>query len=233
MELRPLVRALSLRRRRLGGALVHSARSGDVEWIAATTGIGTRAAAAAAERLLESVAADHLVVVGIAGGVAPHAKLGDLIVPELVLDGASGREHRPAPLGDDSPRGVLRTSDELLTQPARLARLAAEGIAALDMETAAIAAVCERRGCPWSVFRAISDMAGETPAELLSLAGPDGTGSLGSLLRYLAPAPWRALRLAQLARDSARAARIAAEAAARACALERARAEGAGTPAPR
>jgi adenosylhomocysteine nucleosidase len=222
LELRPLVRALALRPSALGGARVHTGRSGALELTAILTGIGMRAAAAACERMLEGFAFDRALVVGIAGGVAPGAALGELIVPERVLDAASGRSYRPAPLASGPARGTLRTSDELLSDPGELARLAAEGVVALDMETAAIAAVCERHGRPWSVLRAISDLAGETPPEVLGLAGPDGAGNLAALARYLAPAPWRAFGLARLARDSARAARTAAQAAARAC--------GAGTP---
>ena len=39
--------------------------------------------------------------------------------------------------------------------------MAAQGVVAVDMETAAVAAVCEAAACPWSVFRGISDYAGE------------------------------------------------------------------------
>jgi len=44
------------------------------------------------------------------------------------------------------------------------------------METSAIAAVCEGRHCPWSVFRAISDRAddGSSDTAVFGLAGPDG-----------------------------------------------------------
>lgn len=217
LELRALVRALSLRSSSLGGARVYTRRIGELELVGVSTGIGTHAAAAACEPLLESFAFDRVLVVGIAGGVAPGAALGELIVPELVLDAASGRTYRPAPILHRAARGTLRTSDEFLCEPEPLARLAAQGVIALDMETSAIARVCERHALPWSVLRAVSDMAGETPREVLGLAGPDGAGDLAALARHLAPAPWRAFGLARLARDSARAARSAAEAAAEAC----------------
>ena len=70
------------------------------------------------------------------------------------------------------------------------------------METSAIAAVCERRGCPWSVFRAISDRAddGSSDPAVLGLAGPDGSGDLRAVARLLLRQPWRVVQLARLAR---------------------------------
>jgi NAD(P)H-hydrate repair Nnr-like enzyme with NAD(P)H-hydrate epimerase domain len=86
------------------------------------------------------------------------------------------------------------------------------------METAAIAAVCERRACAWSVFRAISDRAGDPAVDpaVLALAGADGRPDALVVARYLASRPWRIPLLLRLARDSSRAARAAASAAARA-----------------
>jgi nucleoside phosphorylase len=216
-ELAPLVRHLSLRRAEAG---LHVGAVAGVELVAALAGIGMRAAAAATERLLDAAKPDHVMVVGIAGGVDPAQPIGALIAPEVVMDAASGREHRPAPLGDATPRGRLVSSDRLVTDLAEAAALRESGVVGLDMETAAVAAVCERRGTPWSVFRAISDRVtdGTTDAGVLALAGPDGAGSPGAVARYLLARPWRIVRLARLARGSRLAAENAAAAAARACA---------------
>jgi hypothetical protein len=133
------------------------------------------------------------------------------------VDLASGSQHRPAPLSDVAPRGTLVTRDGLLEDRAELARLAAQGVVAIDMETAAIAAVCERRGCPWSVFRGISDRAddGSIDSAIAALAGPDGAPDLWALARFLITRPGRVPQLARLARSMRHAARAASDAALR------------------
>ena len=216
-ELAPLVRVLALRRAEAG---LHVGATAGIELVAALAGIGMGSAAAATGRLLDAAKPDHVMVVGIAGGVDPAQPIGALIAPEVVVDAASGREHRPAPLGDEAPRGRLVSSDRLVTDLAEAAALHESGVVGLDMETAAVAAVCERRGTPWSVFRAISDRVtdGTTDAGVLALAGPDGSGNPGAVARYLLARPWRIVRLARLARGSRLAAENAAAAAARACA---------------
>jgi nucleoside phosphorylase len=218
-ELAPLVKKLALRRSETDRSL-HVGRAGAVEVVATTTGIGTAAAAAATERLLDALPVDHVMVVGIAGGVDAAQPIGALIAPEVVVDSGSGREHRPVQLGAGPPHGRLLTSDVLVTGLEEALQLLREGVVGLDMETAAVAAVCERRGCPWSVHRAISDRVtdGTTDPAVLALAGPDGAGDPGAVARYLLAKPWRIVRLARLARGSLRAADAAAEAAIRACA---------------
>jgi adenosylhomocysteine nucleosidase len=214
-ELRPLVRPLALRRAPSGAGGLLSGAVGRVGVVAATTGIGTRAAAIAAGRVLDAAAVDHLVVIGVAGGIGPSVAIGDLVVPERVLDLATGAERRPAALGDSPARGTLATSDALLVDPDEAARLEGRGVIAIDMETAAIGAVCEERGCPWSVFRAISDRAddGSTDAAVLGLAGPDGAPNPAALARFVLTRPWRVPQLARLARGLHLATRTAASAA--------------------
>jgi len=201
-ELRPLVRPFGLRPGEAAAGALLPGRIGRVEVVAAMTGIGTRAAAHAARRALDSGPVDRLVVVGIAGGIGPSVAIGDLVVPEVVIDLATGAEHRPAPLGRAAPRGALATSDELLVDLEEVARLERRGVVAIDMETAAIGAVCEERRCPWSVFRAISDRAddGTTDPAVFGLAGPDGGPNLPALARFLLTRPWRVPQLARLAR---------------------------------
>ena len=63
-----------------------------------------------------------------------------------------------------------------------------------------IGAVSEKRGVPWSVFRAISDWAGDpdVDADLVGLSNPDGSPRPGAALRYVLRRPWRIPKLARL-----------------------------------
>ena len=218
LELAPLRRRLSLRRVRKERTL-YIGTIGAVEIVATVTGIGTAAATAATEWLLRETRIDHVMVVGIAGGIDAKRPVGALIAPEVVVNGTTGSEYRPVQLGELPPHGRLVTWDRLLTSLEEAAELARSGVVGLDMETAAIAAVCERRGCPWSVFRAISDRVTDetTDSAVLALAGPDGSGNPWAVARYLLARPWRIVRLMRLARGSLRAANAAADAAIRAC----------------
>jgi adenosylhomocysteine nucleosidase len=217
-ELRPIRRSLALRRslslsadRSDGGSFFRGSQAG-VEIVATVTGIGMGPAARTTERILDLTAVDHLIVAGIAGGIGSGVRIGDLIVPEKVLDLASGAHYRPTLLGSSTPYGTLVTSNELINNQEVLASLARQGVVAVDMETAAIAAVCETRGCPWSVFRAISDRAGDgtIDTEVGGLVGPDGRPRLLALLRTLLRKPRSIPQLVHLARGAQLATAVAA-----------------------
>ena len=216
-ELRPIVKAFSLRREDVGGVSVHTGALGDVEIVAVKIGMGTRAAAAATERLLDATTVDHVLVVGIAGGVLPGVEIGDMIFPSRVVDHASGSEYVPSGLAPGDAQGTLLTSDDLIVDPHELETLAGRGVVGLDMETAAVAAVCERRECEWSVVRSVSDRPGEVPAGVIDLAGADGSPNLGKSMRFIVTQPWRVPGLVRLARNSQRAANRAAASAVAAC----------------
>ncbi len=219
-ELRPLVAPLGLSRSSKDGTELRWGRCGAIEVVAALTGVGRRAAAHRTRQVLDASSPDHLIVVGIAGGIGDCA-IGDLIGPNLVSNLETGESFRPAPLGDRPQRGTLVSSDALLEDPIEAQRLAAQGVVAIDMETAAIAAVCEARGCPWSVFRGVSDRAddGTTDAAVLSLIGPQGDPNLVSLARFVLRHPHRTPQLVRLARGSRLASRVAAGAVLAALAL--------------
>jgi adenosylhomocysteine nucleosidase len=216
-ELRPVVKVFSLQREEIGGVNVHTGTLGDVEIVAVKIGMGTRAAAAATERLLDATTVDHVLVVGIAGGVVPGVEIGDMIYPRRVVDHASGAEYFPSGLAPGEASGTLLTSDEFIVDPGELDRLADRGVVALDMETAAVAAVCERRECDWSVVRSVSDRPGEVPAGVVDLVGADGSPKLGRSIRFMATQPWRVPGLVRMARNSQRAADRAAASAVTAC----------------
>ncbi len=215
-ELAPIVRGLQLE---LDGS-VHRGRSGDREVVAMLTNMGMAAGADAARRMLD-LEVDWVMVVGIAGGVDPEVvAIGDVITPDVVVDRATGESFSPSAGGGTGPRGVLSCGDELITDPPTLVEMAVDGVIAVDMETAAVAAVCAAAGCPWSVYRSISDFAGGGLVDdaLFALTRPDGTADADALERYLAEDPDRITVLTQLAQDMTVATEAAAEAAIRACA---------------
>ncbi len=213
-ELRPLRRRLGLRRSGLG----YAGRVGDREVIAVVTGMGTALARAAAVQLLAAVDADWVIVVGITGAIGNETPIGTLVLPELVVNGADGSEHRPKPLPVGNPHGKMWTTDQLLLDPEVHADLRAQGVVSLDMETAAIAQVCEERGVPWSVVRAISDRAGDgtVDVEVFGLSHQDGTTNAHAVACLLVRHPGVIPRLVRLARGSKVATSRAAEAAVRA-----------------
>ena len=214
VELRAVLKAAKLGKANLRGLPVHAGTVGGVEVTALIAGIGTKMADTATERALDAVAPDHVVVSGIAGGLDPSLRIGDLHVPAVALDAATGAEHRATPLGPHELHGTIRTGDELLT-PDAMAAFIDGVILSVDMETAAIGAVCERRSVPWTAFRGISDLVadGVVGDEVLALTNPDGSAKVGAGIRYVVTHPRHLPRLARLARGSVLAAKVAADAA--------------------
>ena len=222
MELIPLRRELGLVEVQVeDGPSVHRGGLGDRDVVAIVTGMGTQFATAGVERLLDTVAVDHVLVVGITGALENETPIGTLVLPEIVVDGATGREHRPTRIGDAEAAGRMWTTDALTTDLDALADLRGQGVVALDMETAAIALACETRGVPWSVFRAISDRAsdGTVDLEVFAMSNQDGTPNEAEITAYVEQHPERIPILVQLGENATlateRAAAAAIDAAAR------------------
>jgi adenosylhomocysteine nucleosidase len=219
MELEPLIRTLHLEASPLGDGTVHTGTMNDKRVVAVVTGMGTDLATQGTTRLLDAVAVDRVVVVGITGAVDNETPIGTLVLPEVVVNGATGGEYRPAPLGEGTPSGTMWTTDTLITDLDEIAALRARGVVSLDMETAAIAALCEERGIPWSVFRVISDRAtdGSIDEEVFHLSNQDGSPNNEAIEKFFAEHPERLETMSRLAEGALLATEAAAEAAIRAC----------------
>ena len=217
VELEPIVRRLAMTAD--GDGTQYRGRTGDIEVVAMLTNIGMAAGAAAAQRMLEHDV-DWVMVVGVAGGVDHQGiKIGDVVVPERVLDRATGKVFQPTPVGDITPRGTISCGDELITDPVQLGEMEKEGVVAVEMESAAVAPICDAANVPWSVFRGISDFAdaGLVDQALFAMTKPDGSADTDAMERYLKENPERAKVLEQLGRDCMLAVDNAAAAAIRAC----------------
>jgi nucleoside phosphorylase len=182
--------------------------------------MGPELATSRTERLLTAVEVGHVIVFGIAGAAGDDTALGTVIRPQAVTDGATGATYTPAQLTETAAQGTMTqgtiwTTDELITDPDVVSDLHSRGVVALDMETAAIAAVCERRGLGWSVVRVISDRPADriVTAEVFGLSKPDGSPDLAAVARYFIRHPWHVRRMTRLAASTRRATAIAADAA--------------------
>jgi nucleoside phosphorylase len=221
MELAPLVQMLSLTQTEVNDIPLHTGTLADRDVVAIVTGMGTELATKGTTRLLDAVAVRWVFVVGITGALESETPIGTLVWPEIVLNSETGNEYRPTPLGDRVAQGTMWTTNGLTTDLDHLARLRAQGVVSLDMETAAIAEVCEARAIPWTVFRCISDRAndGSVDEEVFHLSNQDGTPNPAAIEKYFADHPERLPLMAQMAENAALATRTAAEAAIAACNL--------------
>ena len=140
-ELQPIVRQLGME----GDGAVYRGRAGNVEVVALLTTMGMTQGEEAAERVLQ-MAVDWVIVVGIAGGVDRSLTIGDVLVPEAVLDRRSGKTYHPMPIGDIEPRGIFSTGDDLVTDPDTLAKWGNEGVVAVEMESGGVGVVWD---CPF------------------------------------------------------------------------------------
>ena len=119
--------------------------------------------------------ADLVVSAGACGALAPTLSVGELVVPDIVVD-LGGQRWPTAPVGRLAAAGTLLTVAQVLETPAQKSRLWLEtGARAVDMESAPILAWAAERGEPGAVIRAVSDGAERgVPASLAASVGEDG-----------------------------------------------------------
>jgi nucleoside phosphorylase len=187
-------------------------------------GMGPPLTRAATSRLFDDselgyVPVDHVMIAGICGGLDPDVDVGTLINPEVIVDHTSGMVYRHDPPGDAPRAGKLITTEGVSLDRALSQRFLENGCIAVDMESSAVAEVCEAQGCPWSVYRCISDRTvdGLLDERIVALTNPDGSPNSAEVERLIAAEPELLDRLVRLANDTTLAARLAAEAALRGC----------------
>jgi adenosylhomocysteine nucleosidase len=214
-ELKAIVKSFGLRATAAGTVFTHSGTVG--QWSVGTlvTGMGPALAAAATQRALSAGSIDHVMLIGIAGGLDPSLPVGSLLVPERVQLYPDGPVFHAHPIGARQASGALMTTDGLLDDDDAWRPIVERGFGAVDMEAAGVAEVCEEAGVAWSVYRGISDRPDEHIVDqaVFSLSKPDGSADAMAVAKYLARDPRRAKALAHLNKCMQLAARTAGDAA--------------------
>ena len=148
-------------------------------------------------RLVGSLPPPSLVLTcGFAGGLNPDLKLGDVVFevqsPESKVQSQL--------LAAGAKPAKLFSADHVAVTAAEKKRLREEtGADAVEMESAAIHAVCQERGIPCITVRVISDTAKEDlPLDFNALAKPDKSLDYGKLLWAIAKSPGKTGALMKL-----------------------------------
>ena len=224
LELEAIVTAFELTRPGDGADAAWTGRVGGSDVTAIHIGMGPPLTRRATHRLFDRSApgfrpVDHVMIAGICGGLHPDLDVGTLINPETLVDYATGASFEHRPPGDAPRAGKLVTTEGVSFDNELSRRFFDDGFYGVDMESAAVAEVCEAHECTWSVYRCIGDrwFDGLLDERVAALANPDGSADIDAVAELLAAEPDLVPKLERLANDSALAARLAAEAAVRGC----------------
>jgi len=204
-----------------GGASACQAKASERRLVPASRSQGISTSQA---RLVSSLAPPSLVLTcGFAGGLNPDLKPGDVVFENH--SSSSRRESAQIKAGEKLEPTDVGCYEKLISAGAKPAKFfCADGIAttaaekkkmrdetgadAVEMESAAIHAVCAERGIPCATVRVISDTATEDlPLDFNALAKPDKSLDYGKLLLAIAKSPRKVGALMKLQKQT----RFAAE----------------------
>jgi adenosylhomocysteine nucleosidase len=171
-------------------------------------GIGLDAARRAAEAVISLYHPTQLHSVGFAGALTPDLRVGDLIAPSAVIDARDGSR---VFLAGTNSRNSLVTFMSVagVQQKKNLAH--AFGAKAVDMEAAAVAAAAAAHGIPFAATKVISDELNFEIPEMARFIDPRGQFRTANFTLFVALRPWLWTRVATLAGNSRKAARVLGE----------------------
>jgi len=203
-ELKPLVRDWSASKLKDGTRVwIHAANKGDA-WIATCSGMGAEAARRAFAAAESDGPLDLVLSVGWAGAVYEGAKPGEALTPSIIIDAKTGEQFQ---LTSGKRKLTVVTASQVadLNEKVRL-RETYPGAVIVDMEAATVARLAQMRGIPMACIKGVSDGVGAELPDLNPFISPLGHLRLLPFLAYLAVRPryWKAI--AELNRNSNKAA---------------------------
>ena len=201
------------------------------------TGIGRQNAEKSVREFLLINSSELVLACGFAGGLNPDLKLGEVVFETSFPNSSRGNEAQtgigkklePAHIGcyeleekllaAGAKPAKIFYADRIATTVAEKKKLRAEtGADAVEMESAAIHAVCREHGIPCATVRVISDTASEDlPLDFNTLAKPDKSLDFGKLFLTIAKSPGKIGALMELQKKTSFAAEQLAAVLAKAC----------------
>jgi adenosylhomocysteine nucleosidase len=172
------------------------------EMVVVCGGIGMEAARRAAEAAIAFYHPVLLQSVGFAGALDPALRVGDILLPAVVVDARDGSR-----LDIAGGAGVLVTFMAVAGMDQKKNLAQAYGARAVDMEAAAVGAAAHAHGIEFTVVKVISDDAQFEMSELARFIDAHGRFRTANFAVFAALRPWLWLRAAVLGSNSKMAAR--------------------------
>lgn len=154
---------------------------------------------------------DGVLSFGVAGGLDPARRPGDVVIAEAVMDGDRCLETDPRwtralrhalPVGTTAR--ITGSDTAITTVEAKQALYRTHGAVAVDMESHIAARVAHARRLPFAACRVVlDDAAHEVPAVAVAGMADDGRSDILAVLAALARSPGQLGALLHLARDAA------------------------------
>jgi len=179
-------------------------------------GVGRQNAEKAVRSFLAASAPELVLTCGFAGGLTPELKLGEVVfeIGSRKLEVGNQSEPPQASCYEELFAAGAKPvkffcADRIATTVAEKKKLRAEtGADAVEMESAAIQAVCRERGISCATVRVISDPSNEDlPLDFNALAKPDKSLDYGKLAWALAKSPGKIGGLRELQKKTSFAAK--------------------------
>jgi nucleoside phosphorylase len=128
------------------------------QWHTVVTGAGPERARSGLEAVLNRIHPDHILAVGLCGGLNPVDAIGAYAIPTELVAGYDYGVYACAPWPGITAQGRLVSVCKLAATPEEKARLREQHNARwVDMETFAWASVAAAQGIPLTVIRVIVD----------------------------------------------------------------------------
>jgi adenosylhomocysteine nucleosidase len=172
-------------------------------------GIGAARAARNTQRIIDNDRPPAIVLAGYSGALRPGLKIGDVVIANRVssLEPSAATLAPTLILSRETGAiliGALLSAQELIGDPVQKKSLHDKFKAdAVDLESHAVATVCEHCRIPWAVVRVISDDVNTRLSPQVSRVIRDGQVSTGQVLKTVMFHPFCGLEFIRLAGHAA------------------------------
>jgi adenosylhomocysteine nucleosidase len=185
----------------------------DVRVLIVEAGTGAERARRATRALMDAHTPVWVISAGFSGALHPDLQLGDIVVANSIID-TSGAELRvDVKMSPDPERGwhvgrILMAGEIVRTVSEKRQLAEKHDALAVDMESLAVAQVCQQTGTRFMAVRVISDdLSHDLPPEVMSVFGGSGSLRAGAIAGALLKRPssmkdmWRLRENAQHASE--------------------------------